>query len=124
MYTKATMNEKVLQTLEYYKITAVLSEKCQTPLGREEADALKPMDDLFDIEKAQKETEDALTRLYKYGNVSCSGARDIRESLLRLKIEANLGMVELLNISMLLRTALRVKAYGDKKEDDETEESR
>ena len=122
MYTKATMNEKVLQTLEYYKITAVLKEKCQTPLGREEADALKPMDDLFDIEKAQKETEDALTRLYKYGNVSCSGARDIRESVLRLKIEANLGMVELLNISMLLRTALRVKAYGDKKEDDETEE--
>lgn len=116
------MNEKVLTTLEYDKIISVLTEKCSTPLGKKEAASLVPMEGMYEIEEAQKETEDALSRLFAYGQVSCSGTYDIRDSLLRLKIQANLGIVELLNIGRLLKTAQRVKSYGEKKEDDETEE--
>ncbi|MBQ9872535.1 MAG: endonuclease MutS2 [Eubacterium sp.] len=115
------MNEKVLQTLEYHKIIDLLAEKCHTPLGKTEAEELRPYDDLLSAGEAQAETEDALSRLFRFGNVSCSGARDIRDSLLRLKIQANLSISELLNISRLLQAAERVKAYGDKGEEEETE---
>ncbi|MBO4410932.1 MAG: endonuclease MutS2 [Lachnospiraceae bacterium] len=106
------MNEKVIQTVELNKILKRLTEECETPLGKKEAEELLPMTDREDIEQAQSETADALARVYRFGSLSLSGARDVRESLLRLKIQANLSMPELLNISVLLKTALRVKAYG------------
>ena len=117
------MNAKVLKTLEYDKILAMLSGKCQTPLGHAEAEALLPSDDPFEIEKGQHETRDALSRLYSFGNLSCSGARDIRDSLLRLRIQANLGISELLSINVLLKAALRVKSYGTRNEAADREDS-
>lgn len=111
-YNGTAMNEKVLKTLEFDKIIDRLSEKCLTPIGKTAAKALVPMDVLPRIERAQTETEDALSRLYRLGSFSASGARDIRDSLLRLKVQANLSMPELLSISMLLRTADRVRHYG------------
>ena len=118
-----TMNTKVLKTLEFDKIIGFLTEKCATPLGKEMALSLLPMEDFEDIRKAQDETADALSRLYRYGSISCSGARDIRESLLRLKVQANLSMAELLSISVLLKTTERVKSYGRKKEEQEGEDT-
>ncbi|MBP5254419.1 MAG: endonuclease MutS2, partial [Lachnospiraceae bacterium] len=113
------MNEKVLKTLEYDKIIARLLEKCATPLGREEAKALCPGGELPEIEKNQAETAAALSLLYRVGNISCSGARDIRDSLLRLKVQGTLGIVELMNVSALLRTAERVKGAARKDEEAE-----
>lgn len=117
------MNEKVLNTLEFNKIVEKLAEKCVTPLGREEASRLLPSDSVMEIERNQSETADALTRLFRFGSISCSGARDIRASLLRLKVQANLGMPELLNIASVCKTAARVKAYGSKKENEEDTDS-
>ncbi len=117
------MNEKVLNTLEFNKIVDKLAEKCVTPLGREEASRLLPSDSRMEIEHSQSETSDALTRLFRFGSVSCSGARDIRASLLRLKVQANLGMPELLNIASVCKTAARVKAYGSKKENEDDTDS-
>ncbi len=117
------MNEKVIQTVELNKILARLADECSTPLGRKEAEALAPMTDREEIEKAESETADALSRVYRFGSLSLSGARDIRESLLRLKVQANLSMPELLSIAMLLRTALRVKGYGTRQEADNLTDS-
>ena len=110
------MNEKVLNTLEYHKIIDALTAKCATPLGKEEAAALSPMAERESIEKAQQETEDALTRILRFGPFTASGARDIRESLLRLNVQANLSIPELMNISALLKAAQRVRTYGREKE--------
>ncbi len=123
LYNQHMMNDKVLHTLEYDKIRDQLVEKCATPLGREKAQNLTPSDDIEEIEKAQSETSDALSRLFRYGTISCSGTRDIRDSLLRLKIQANLGIVELLNISSVLKTANRVSSYGIRNEAAETHDS-
>ncbi len=117
------MNEKVLYTLEFNKIIEKLTEKCVTPLGREEAAHLLPSDTLYEIERNQCETADALTRIFRFGGISCSGARDIRASLLRLKVQANLGMPELLNIASVCKTAARVKAFGGKKENEDDTDS-
>ena len=110
------MNEKALNILEYHKIISMLAEKTATPLGKELAQDLTPSDDLTWIQKEQQETADALGRITGFGSISCSGARDIRGSLLRLKVGASLNVTELLSIAALLRAADRVRAYGKRRD--------
>ena len=47
------MNQKVLTVLEYNKIIDMLVAKATSPLGREKAGKLKPMDDIKEIRAAQ-----------------------------------------------------------------------
>ena len=117
------MNEKALKTLEYDKIIERLTEYASTPLGKEACRKLVPMDDLHEIETAQRETTDALTRILQHGTLSFSGTRDIRDSLLRLKVGAALNILELLNISSVLKVAQRAKAYGRRELEDESGDS-
>ena len=51
------------------------------------------------------------------------GIRDIRGSLLRLKVGSTVGMAELLNIAATLDVALRAKSYGRREADDEDQDS-
>ena len=68
------MNQKVLQTLEFDKIINILTGYATTELGKLMCANLKPMTEEADILNAQDQTQDALTRIYKRGNVSfCSG---------------------------------------------------
>ncbi len=110
------MNTHVLSTLEFTKIIEALSLKCETPRGRILAKNLVPVSDLTEIEKSQNETEDAVAREESDGSLSFSGVRDIGEAILRLQVAAGLSMRELLDISMLLKTAVRVKKYGEPQE--------
>ena len=119
VYTENIMNEKVLKTLEYTKIIERLDEKCSTSMGHAKAAALRPMDDAEQIAEAQEETAAALSRIIRFGSISCSGAHDIRDSIARLKIQASLGIVELLHISALLKAVLRVRSFGDHKDREE-----
>lgn len=117
------MNEKALKTLEYDKIIERLIEYASTPLGKEACRNLVPMNDLYEIESSQKETTDALTRILQHGSLSFSGTRDIRDSLLRLKVGASLSIIELLNISSVLKVANRVKTYGRRELEEESGDS-
>ena len=94
----------------------MLTEKTATPLGKELAENLVPSSELDWIRKEQQETADALSRIISFGALSCSGARDIRGSLLRLKVGASLNITELLSLASLARTADRVKTYGKKRD--------
>lgn len=106
------MNSKVLKTLEFHKITARLAEHASTPLGRRMCEECAPFSDLEEINTAQAQTRDALTRLYRHGSISFSGAKDIGASLKRLEIGSSLSASELLAVSSLLTAAGRAKAYG------------
>ena len=116
MFYTMLMNEKALNILEYHKIIDMLTEKTFTPLGKEQAQNLTPSSDLEWIQKEQQETADAFSRIISFGSLSCSGARDIRGSLLRLKVGASLNVTELLSIAALLRTADRVRTYGHRRD--------
>lgn len=105
------MNEKVLKTLEFHKIIARLTEHASTPIGKRLCEECVPMDELEDIVAAQTQTRDALTRLYRQGHVSFSGAKDIGASLKRLEIGSSLSISELLAVSALLTATSRAKAY-------------
>ena len=101
------MNQKALSTLEYTKIIAQLEEYASTSMGKKRCRELVPMNDLQEIKTAQAQTSDALARILRKGSISFSGAKDIRDSLLRLKVGSSLSIAELLRVSALLRVALR-----------------
>ena len=103
------MYSKSLKTLEYTKIIEKLAEYASSPLGIEKCQKLEPICDLKEIRRLQKETSDALARLWKKGAVSFSGTRDIRSSLKRLEIGSTLSARELLDIASVLTVALRIK---------------
>lgn len=106
------MNEKALRTLEYSKIVNKLSELAGTVRGKELCTHLLPHHKLAEINRLQRETTDALSRLMRKGSVSFHGIHDIRPSIMRLKVGSSLNAVELLHISSDLDAALRIKAYG------------
>ena len=117
------MNEKTLKILEYNKIIDKLTEFAASPLAKDACRNLLPSTDLYEIQASQKETSDALSRLYQKGNISFSGIRDIRGSLKRLEIGAVIGVEELLSICRLLEVCSRVKAYSRGDSDRQTEDS-
>lgn len=106
------MNQKALKILEYNKIIDKLTEFAASPLAKEMCRTLVPSIDLYEIQASQKETADALSRLYQKGSLSFSGLRDIRGSLKRLEIGAVIGVEELLTICRLLEVCSRVKSYS------------
>ena len=117
------MNEKSLRILEYPKIIDMLTGYASSPMGKDLCRNLMPSSDISEILQGQMETSDALTRVMKKGSLSFSGIRDIRGSLLRLKVGSTVGMAELLNIAATLDVALRAKSYGRREADDEDQDS-
>ncbi len=115
------MNKKALQILEYDKIISSLTEAATSVPGKRLCRELVPFTDIGQIRQEQRDTAEALRRVYKKGSVSFAGAKDIRESLKRLEVGASLSITELLNICSLLETASRAKAYA--KHDTEEEET-
>lgn len=112
------MNSKVLKTLEYDKIIQMLEECASSPLGKSKCSRLIPLTEYNHIKKMQTETSDALKLTWKKGNISFTGLTDITASLKRLEIGSALGIGELLQISSLLKIALRVKSFSHKDDSD------
>lgn len=112
------MNEKALRILEYNKIIEKLTDCATSPMGKDMCKNLLPSTDLGEICQGQMETSDALSRIYAKVSLSFSGLRDIRDSLLRLKVGSSLSVTELMHIASLLETALRAKSYGRQETDD------
>lgn len=112
------MNQKVLQTLEFDKIINILTGYATTELGKLMCANLKPMTEEADILNAQDQTQDALTRIYKRGNVSFFGVSDLSPSLARLKMRGTLGTGELLDIARVLESVKNAVSYGVRMEDD------
>ena len=117
------MNEKALRILEYNKIIEKLTDFATSPMGKEMCKNLLPSTDLGEICQGQMETSDALSRIYAKGSLSFSGLRNIRDSLLRLKVGSSLSVTEFMHIASLLETALRAKSYGRRETDDMSTDS-
>ncbi len=117
------MNQKVLKTLEYYKIIQLLTEKADSLPGKKLCEALTPSTDLSEIRKAQTETTDALSRLFKVGSTSFGNNRDLAFSIRSLDVGSTLSALELLKIAGLLDNVNRIKTYGKKDRDDTPNDS-
>ena len=117
------MNEKVLSTLEYHKITALLTEHADSEPGKKMCTDLRPFTDIKEIMASQKETGDALARLFKLGGTSFGGNKDIGFTLKTLGIGSTLSALELLKIAKLLDNVNRIKTYGRRDREDTPEDS-
>ena len=93
------MNEKVLRTLEYNKIMALLVEKADSEPGKALCRDLLPSTDLEEINQNQTETADALTRLFRLGSTSFGGNKDVGFAVRTLDIGSSLSAPELLKIA-------------------------
>ena len=112
------MNEKVLHTLEYDKIIDRLEPFASSPQAKAMCRELVPSTDLVEIRERQTQTKDALSRIYKRGNLSFSGLVDIRPSLKLLEIGSTLNTKELLGIASLLALTEQVQEYGSTEDED------
>jgi len=117
------MNQKVLKTLEYYKIIEMLTEKADSQPGKKLCKELEPSTDLDEIRKAQRETKDALTRLFKVGSTSFGNNKDLGFSIRSLELGSTLSISELLKIAAMLENVSRIKNYGKKEREDAPEDS-
>ena len=112
------MNEKALRTLEYHKIIDLLVRHANCEAAKQRCKKLTPMTSLADIETAQRQTADALSRIFKKGSLSFLGVHDVTASMKRLEIGAALSIEELLAQTKL---ATKVAASALAAEQAETE---
>ena len=117
------MNAKVLRVLEYDKVIRILEAKATSDPGRELCRSLEPMTDLSEIEKAQTETADALTRIFQKGSINFGSNKSLGMCLRSLEIGSTLSMEELLRIAGLLENTARVKHYGRSEREEEQTDS-
>jgi len=104
--------EKSIQTLELPRVLEMLAGCAVTEEGRERCRTLRPMTDLDDVERAQKETSAAVKLLILRGSPAFSGIRPVASSLQRADMGGSLNTRELLDIAAVLRAARSAGDYG------------
>ena len=112
------MNAKGLRVLEYEKIIHMLVGKASSEPGKKLCQELVPMTDRADIDRAQQETADALTRLFQKGSINFGSNKPLGMSLRSLEIGSTLSAGELMRIAGLLENTARVKNYGRSDKED------
>lgn len=112
------MNQKALKVLEYDKIIQLLAEQATSDAGKKRCLELVPMTDKQLITDAQAQTADALSRIYRKGNISFGGLKDPGFQMKRLEIGGCLNAAELLSICTLLEITRRAKAYSRENRND------
>ncbi|MFC8686993.1 endonuclease MutS2 [Brevibacillus porteri] len=105
------MEQRVLKTLEYDKIVALLIDKASCTYGKEKASELIPFLRLDEVITAQQGTEQAATVLRLKGSVPLGGIRDIRGPVQRARLNAMLAPMELLEIASTIMAGRRLKTF-------------
>lgn len=105
------MEQRVLKTLEYDKIVALLIDKASCTYGKEKAAELIPFLRLDEVITAQQGTEQAATVLRLKGSVPLGGIRDIRGPVQRARLNAMLAPMELLDIASTVMAGRRLKTF-------------
>ncbi len=111
------MNDKVLVTLEYNKIKGMLADMATSEPGRKKCLALKPAEDINEVNTLQQETFDCVGRLLRNSSVNFGSNKHVEGSLKRLEKGSSISSLELLDIAGLLENTARVKSYGRRDDD-------
>ena len=104
--------EKALKTLEFDKITEILSSFAHTQGAKEMARALVPSTDVWEIKYTLGQTTDALEYINKKGTPSFGNVSDVSFSVDNAKKGASLAPATLLEIANVLRTSRGLIEYS------------
>jgi len=105
------LDERSVRVLEFHKIKDRLKALAATNLGKELADSLRPVTDLHEVRRRQKETTEGRAILSAGRDVSLGGVRDIRSFVERAAIGGTLTPEELLDVSSTLGAAMRLRKF-------------
>lgn len=103
------MQKRVLKTLEYDKIVAMLSSLCMSKPGKSLAQNSEPTNNRFEVEKLQNETAEAYSYMSRRGDCPIRGFSNITDDAKRAKIGGVLTASSLLRISSFMQISRIVK---------------
>lgn len=106
------MNKKALKILEFDKIIEQLAALADSEPGKQLCLKISPQTDLALIQLYQKQTGDALGRLFKSGSTSFGSNKNVGYITKHLSIGGRLNTEDLLLLAKLLENVARVKQYG------------
>ena len=112
------MDKKILETLEYDKITAMLETHARCQIGKERARKLEPLTELAELNAELDLTSEAEAVLFRLGQSPIDEFPDTRDMLKRIKAVSALSMRELLELASCLR-AIRIAKSALTKEPDQ-----
>ena len=99
------MTERTLRVLEFTRVREMLAEGALTAPGAEKCRALVPFDTLYDIERAQRETEEATVILHYVGGHPMTEFPDARPALSVCAKGGTLSPRMLLDAAALMRAS-------------------
>lgn len=115
------MDLKSLEKLEFNKICEILQGFCITYLGKKYAKELKPFSLKQEVIKAQKQTSEASTLLYRKGNIPISEIENITTHIKKIESNLFLSPKQLLDLASILKMSNNLKDYFFSTEIDMTE---
>ena len=105
------MNTKYLKTLEYDKIIHKLSTYCKTYIGKENIHTIVPEFSTTKVTDLLKFTSEAISLIYRKGNLPISDIPNISVSIKNLESNRILSSLALLNLARFLKISRDVKEY-------------
>lgn len=99
------MTERTLRVLEFTRVREMLAEGALEDVGREKCLNLVPFDTLYDIERAQRETEEATAVMQYVGGHPLTEFPDARPALKIAEKGGSLSPGMLLSVASLLRAS-------------------
>ncbi len=105
------MNDKILETLEFAKITEQLQQMAITTPAKMAAFNLVPSNDFAQVELALKQTLAGADILRIKGQLPLTDFVDVGPSIKRLRIKANLNAKELGNLLLVLALANEINDF-------------
>lgn len=115
------MDLKSLEKLEFNRICETLMGFCITYIAQDYAQKLKPFSSKQDIIKAQKQTSEASTLLYRKGSIPISEIENITTHIKKLESNLFLSAKQLLDLALILKISNNLKDYFFSTEIDMTE---
>lgn len=105
------MDIKSLEKLEFNRIREILENFCITYIGKNYAQNLEPFSQKQDIIKAQKQTSEASTLIYRKGSIPISEIEDITTHIKKLESSLFLSPKQLLDLALILKISSNLKDY-------------
>ena len=113
------MESRVLKTLEFDKIRALVAEHCTSTAGRSYIEELTPVSEYEEVVRLLEETDEGLAILRVRGNVPMGGIKDIRPHAKRAQMGGMLSAYELMEISNTIRASRILRQFIESVDADE-----
>ena len=113
------MESRVLKTLEFDKIRALVAEHCTSTAGRSSIEELTPVSEYEEVVQLLEETDEGLAILRVRGNVPMGGIKDIRPHAKRAQMGGMLSAYELMEISNTIRASRILRQFIESVDADE-----